>query len=196
MMRGLEARRIAVFVERDDAEAQRNAAPVIAALEQAGARLHLLSDAGAVDADFHSGASAALVVVGGGDDFSSDPRLVQLAREFLAGNKPLAVYGSAVSLVIDAGGGAARSLSGAESLRKNIEASGATFVDRAFNVDEALITASERATPEEFAQLVARQFTDQLDEREVDEMSEMSFPASDPPAVSPATIGPAPESRK
>lgn len=195
MLRGLEARRIAVFVERDDEDAQRNAAPIIAELKKAGATLHLLSEASAVDTDFHSGSSAALVVIGGGDTFDSDPRLVQLAREFLAADKPLAVYGSAISLVVEAGGATARSLSAPAGLRSTVEGAGATAVDKPINVDEALISASAEADPAQFAQAVVAQFSERLDERAVDEMSELSFPASDPPAVSPATIGPAPESR-
>ena len=37
---------------------------------------------------------------------------------------------------------------------------------------------------------VVRLLADRLDERELDRMSDLSFPASDPPAVTPSTIGP------
>lgn len=41
-----------------------------------------------------------------------------------------------------------------------------------------------------FAARVVHEFSDLLEEHQLDEMSDMSFPASDPPATSPAAIGP------
>ena len=196
-MRGLEGRRVAVFVSRDDEEAQKNGAMVVAALEGSGALAHTLSAVDAKDADFYSGASAALVAVGGPTEFKGDPRVVQLAREFLAADKPVAAYGSAISLILAAGGAAARTIACPESLKAPLESAGGTCAKTPLHVDDTLITASDQAGAANFAAEVVRVFSSHLEERAVDEMSDLSFPASDPPATTPATVGKAsPEVRE
>ena len=90
MLRGLEGRRVAVFASPKDS-AEERAAVMTQALERAGARIHLLSESSASDQDYHGAKYAALVLVGDeGAQFEIEPRLVQLAREFLASDKPVA----------------------------------------------------------------------------------------------------------
>ncbi|HEU4995948.1 MAG TPA: DJ-1/PfpI family protein [Gemmatimonadaceae bacterium] len=188
MMRGLADRRVAVFVASQDDSGQRRADAVIKALVGAGAREDVLSTPGFSDSDFASGRYAALILVGDGGSQAPDPRVVQLAREFLASEKPVAVWG-ALRAILEAGGARGRRVAGDAPLRATLEQAGATWVDEPMFVDEELITAGAGVSGEEFAARVTKEFADRLDERALDEMSELSFPASDPPAVSPSFIG-------
>ena len=182
MLKGLEGRRLAVFVSRDDAEAEKSATIVRTALQAAGAHVHLLSAADAKDTDFLSSASAGLVAVGGAREFRGDPRVVQLTREYLASDKPVAVLGSAVAIVLAAGGAAARTMACPGSMRPALESAGAQCVQAPVYVDDGLISANDTSA-QEFANQLVRTLSTKLEEREVDTASELSFPASDPPAL-------------
>ena len=59
----------------------------------------------------------------------------------------------------------------------------------AFQLDESLLAAQGWEDPRGFAQEVVAEFSELLEEHAVDEMSDLSFPASDPPAVSPGIPG-------
>jgi hypothetical protein len=65
---------------------------------------------------------------------------------------------------------------------------GLALVERAGGTREDVISAVEG--PDGAATAVAA-LADRFDDDQVDEMSDLSFPASDPPAVSPGSIGPA-----
>ena len=122
MLRGLDGRRVGVFGSSNDAG---RTAIVNQALEQAGARVHVLSGANASDEDFHGAKYAALVLVGDEDGrFEQDPRVVQLAREFLASDKPVAAFGGALNVILEAGGVAGRTLAAHAPLRAVLECLG------------------------------------------------------------------------
>lgn len=185
MLRGLAGRRVAVFAAPNDAN---RAAIVTRSLEQAGARVHVLSGTDASDEDFHGAKYAALVLVGdGGGRFELDPRIVQLAREFLASDKPVAAFGSALNVILEAGGAAGRTLAAHAPLRALLEGAGADLVNDPLHADGTLITAEGSANLSDFAGRVVAEFSDSLEEHAVDEMSDLSFPASDPPAITPGT---------
>ncbi len=151
MQRGLDGRRLALF----DASRAR-ARDVVPALERAGALVHALKDSDP-DEQWHGGRYAALVVVGdGGPEFHGDRRLVQLVREFLLSDKPVAALDVPL-----------------ESIQ----------------ADESLLAVRGTGDARGFAEQVVREFSSRLEERDVDEMSELSFPASDPPAVNPGAVG-------
>ena len=189
MLRGLEGRGVAVFFPSDDGAVERRAASVIRALEEAGARIHVLR-AGQGSDDWHGGLYAALVIVGDGTAaFAGEQRLVQLAREFLVSDKPLAAFGGGLTVLQEAGGGAGHAVAADGEFKSAVEEAGGTAVDEPISVDDALITAGSSADVEAFAKRVVQEFSDRLEERDLDEMSELSFPASDPPAITPATIG-------
>lgn len=196
MQRGLEGRRVAVFAASRDDTADRRAAKVVNALEQAGARVHMLRTADEQD-QWHGAMYAALVLVGDGPaPFEGQPRLVQLVREFFVSDKPVAAFGGALGAVLEAGGVAGRTVAAQGALKSASEKAGATSVDEPIHADEALITATGEADADAFAERVVRELAVRLEERDVDEMSELSFPASDPPAVSPSSIGSAASDRK
>lgn len=151
MQRGMEGRRIALF----DASGVRSR-DVAPALERAGAQVHVLKD-GDPDEQWHGGMYAALVVLGeAGPEFSGEPRLVQLVREFLVSDKPVAVL---------------------------------DVPPEAIQAEETLLAVRGSGDPRGFADQVVREFSNRLEEHDVDEMSELSFPASDPPAVNPGSVG-------
>lgn len=191
MLRGLQGRRVAIVALSETPGGDSAAHPVIQALEQAGAQLQALGVT-APDEDFQGSRYAALVLSGdGGSRFSDDKRVVQLVREFLASDKPVAAFGSALSAILAAGGATGRSIATHHPLGAELQGAGSTCVDEAICVDEALITAGGHAPVAEFAARVVQELSERLEERAVDEMSDLSFPASDPPAVTPATVGPA-----
>src|SRR5205809_920841 len=165
MQRGLDGRRVAVYV---GSLTNKAGAGIQQALEQAGARVHVLTDEAQQD-DFHGGVYAALVVVSAA---SANAPIVQLVREFLASDKPVAAFGDAVPLIVAAGGAAGRKVAADGGSSADLHAAGATTSDRAIEIDEALITATVRGDPREFAEAIVRQFSERLDERAVDEMSE------------------------
>ena len=185
MLKGLDGRRIAL-TSPDDASSETLAA-VAEALVQAGAAVEVLTDASAAE-NWHGGRYAALVLVGdpGRSGLPTpEARLVQLVREFLVSEKPVAAWGGGVGVLVEAGGAAGRTLTAAGNLKAAAETAGGKVVNDPVHVDGALITAQGRDIAA-FTQAVVREFSRGLEEREVDEMSAQSFPASDPPATNPA----------
>jgi putative intracellular protease/amidase len=186
MLHGLEGRRIAVTMP--DGTPIDNVAVIRDALMASGGEVEALTRESNDDA-WHSGLYAALVVVGGDADTGlpkADPRLVQLVREFLVSEKPVAAIGTGVGVVIEAGGAAGRTLTADKPLTPAAETSGATLVDESVHTDGCLISARSGAGVEEFSRVVAKEFARQLEEEHLDEMSAQSFPASDPPATNPS----------
>lgn len=189
MQRGLDGRRIALFSDLKDGGANTPAEAVRRALEGAGAKVQLLS-ASATEEDWHGAKYAALVLVDGdGSSSQNDPRILQLVREFLVSDKPLAAFGAAVRAVFEAGGVQGRSVAASGDLKAAIEKGGATCVKEDMHADGALITARSEVGIDGFASRLVRELANRFEEGALDEMSELSFPASDPPAVSPASIG-------
>lgn len=188
MGRGLEGRRIALQAgDRPDAD---ETSIVTTALEGAGATVQRLRDVRSDD-EWHSGRYAALVALG--ELPGAADRVEQLAREFLVAGKPIAAHGHGLSVLLKAGGLAGRRVSVGQEFEELAAAAGADCVDESMTVDENLLTAGRESPITEFAERVTREFSRLLEESEVDEMSELSFPASDPPAVSPSTLGGKPD---
>jgi hypothetical protein len=195
MMRGLEGRRIAITPMREDSVIQQRVESVRKALDRAGAQIGVLTPGHGSDEDWHGGTYAALIAIGGDSAEASqpDPRLEQLTREFLVSEKPVAAIGDALGMIVRAGGASGRSLAVPKGLVSALEAAGGKPVDGPLHADGCLLSATGKGDAEAFATEVVRSFARLLEEREADEMSEQSFPASDPPSTSPASIGPAPD---
>ena len=135
-------------------------------LEGAGAEVVDLSLADVAEEDWHSGKYAALVIGTCEDAGIVHPKALQLLKEFLVADKLVAVFGQGL---------------------RALEQAGAVPSDAVL---------AERQGGPEFVQRLVRTFADRLDEAKVDEMSDESFPASDPPAVSPSSAGPAADARE
>jgi protease I len=141
--------------------------------------------------DAHAADYSALMLPGGvanPDALRMDPKAVQFVREFLVSDKPVAAICHAPWLLVEADGVAGRTLTSWPSLKTDIENAGGTWVDQPVHVDEKLITSRKPADIPYFDKQMVREFGNRLDEARVDEMSEQSFPASDPPP-GPASIG-------
>lgn len=130
------------------------------ALEGAGALVEVLSDGQSRSENEWHGGRYAAIVIGGGRDDDLEPQVVQLVREFLLSGKPVVVLGDGLALLEQAGG-----------------------------TDEDALIVPERAGDGSDAAVV-RLLSDRFDDSQLDEMSDQSFPASDPPATTPGSIGP------
>jgi putative intracellular protease/amidase len=193
MLRGLEGRRIAITPMREDPVIQERADTVRRALDDAGAQVGVLKPGQGADEDWHGGTYAALIAIGGDAATVSqpDPRLAQLIREFLVSEKPVAAVGDALDMIVQAGGAAGRSLAVPPGMKSSLEAAGGKPADGPFHTDGCLLSAAGTGDSDAFSAEVVRTFARLLEERATDEMSEQSFPASDPPSTTPASIGPA-----
>jgi putative intracellular protease/amidase len=157
MQRGLEDRRIAVFAAGEGGNVARQ-------LEQHGARVAALHGGiGTRDEDWHGTRYAALVIVDAAQNATAkEPRLVQLVREFLLSDKPIAVYGGGIQVLHEAGG----------------------------TEEDALVAQADGSGDlEAFTEGLVAKLTSRLDESQLDDMSDQSFPASDPPSTTPASVG-------
>lgn len=129
-------------------------------LEAAGALVEVLSDGRSRSEAEWHGERYAAIVLGSGRDDELESRIVQLVREFLLSGKPVVVTGDGLALFERAGGA---------------------------REDAVIVSDDVRGAG---SSTVVQLLAERLEDRQVDEMSDMSFPASDPPAVTPASIGP------
>jgi protease I len=134
---------------------------------------------------------AALYLPGGvanPDALRMDKQAVQLVREFMAADKPVAAICHGPWLLVEADAVAGRKLTSWPSLKTDIENAGGEWVDEAVCVDGDLITSRKPDDIPAFNKRILAEFASQISDREVDRTSEQSFPASDPPP-GPASIG-------
>lgn len=207
MQSGLKGRRVAILaadgVERAQLMEARNA------LDAAGAAAVLLApDAGEIRAagegdaaerfrvdqalgDAHAAQYAALVIPGGAasvDALRRDSRAVQLVRELMVADKPVATIGEGAAVLVAAGVVRGRTVASSPALEREIVDAGGEWVDEAVRVDGKLVTSRGAGDLRAFDAAIVREFADDLDQARVDELSEESFPASDAPP-GPISIG-------
>ena len=138
----------------------------------------------------HAADYDALVIPGGRDaveELRRDRAAVQFVREFMAADKPVAAIGDGVSLLVAADAVAGRSVAAKPDLADDVERAGGQVVSSGFHIDEKLIT-SRGADLGELSAAILREFSNRVDEARVDQLSEQSFPASDPPP-GPVAVG-------
>ena len=207
MPRALEGKRVAILAT--DGVEQVELVDVRKALDDAGAETVLVSPkADSIQAVSHHEKGsripvdmiladakptefAALYLPGGvanPDALRMDKKAVQLVREFMAADKPVAAICHGAWLLVEADAVAGRKLTSWPSLRTDIQNAGGEWVDEPVCVDGDLITSRKPEDIPAFTKRILSEFSSQISDREVDRTSEQSFPASDPPP-GPAAIG-------
>jgi protease I len=207
MATALNGKRVAILAT--DGVEQSELADVRQALDAAGAKTELISPkAGSIQAVNHHEKGqtfavdvplnaakpvdyAALYLPGGvanPDALRTDERAVQFVRELVAADKPVAAICHGPWMLVEAGVVAGRRLTSWPSLKTDIRNAGGEWVDEPVVVDERLITSRKPDDIPAFSKRVISEFGTAINEREVDQLSEQSFPASDPPP-GPAAIG-------
>ena len=180
------------------------------ALEQAGAMVHLVAPKGGsiqgmnhhdkgdqlpVDRELSQVSASdydALVLPGGvanPDALRQEKAAVAFVRDFMDADKPIAAICHAPWLLIEADVVRGRTLTSWPSLQTDLRNAGGDWVDRAVVTDEKLVTSRKPDDLPQFNAKMVSLFASAIAERQVDRMSEQSFPASDPPP-GPMTIGP------
>jgi protease I len=204
---GLKGRRVAILAT--DGVEQVELVEPRKALDGAGAITHLIAPKGGtiqgmnhdekgdqlpvdrVLADARASEYDALLLPGGvanPDSLRMDERAVQFVREFMLSEKPVAAICHGPWLLVEADAVAGRRLTSWPSLRTDIRNARGEWVDTEVQIDEKLITSRNPGDIPAFSAAILREFANRLDESKVDELSEQSFPASDPPP-SPSAIG-------
>ncbi|MGH7602453.1 MAG: type 1 glutamine amidotransferase domain-containing protein [Gemmatimonadaceae bacterium] len=195
----LTGRRVA-FLATDGVEEVELTAPWNA-LKQAGANVSLLSDkAGEIQAVNHdeksdrfpvdrevSHVSAqdfdALVLPGGvanPDKLRTNKNAVQLVRDFMEADKPVAAICHGPWLLVEADALRGRTITSWPSLETDVKNAGGAWVDKQVQLDQKLLTSRKPDDLPAFCAQLVELLTTAIDERRLDKMVEQSFPASDP----------------
>ena len=135
----------------------------------------------------HPSTFAGLVLLDSAPD-AGGPKAVQVVREFMVADRPVAAIGKGVSLLVAADAVVGRSIAAPPELQDDVTDLGGILAASPIQTDDKLITARSTKDLHVFLDRVARAFTAQAEERQLDQVSEQSFPASDPPP-GPGTIG-------
>ncbi len=204
---GLKGRKVAILAT--DGVEQVELVEPRKALDAAGALTHLISpksgsiqgmnhdekgDMLPVDhtlAEVTASEYDALLLPGGvqnPDTLRMDQKAVQFVREFMLADKPVAAICHGPWLLVEANAVSGRTLTSWPSLQTDIRNAGGQWTDQPVQIDDRLVTSRKPADIPAFSAAIVKQFANKIDERRVDELSEQSFPASDPPP-SPSAIG-------
>jgi protease I len=179
------------------------------ALDAAGAETHLIApklgeiqgfkhhdkgDKFRVDrslADVHASDYQALFLPGGvinSDALRSEEKAVQFVREMMLSDKPVAVICHGAWLLVEADAVEGRTLTSWPTLKTDIRNAGGSWVDEPVHVDDKLVTSRKPDDIPFFNKRIVQEFGNRIDEARVDQLSESSFPASDPPP-GPSAVG-------
>jgi protease I len=115
------------------------------------------------------------------DRLRTEQRAVNFVRDFFERDKPVAAICHAPWLLIEADVLEGRTITSWPSLKTDVENAGATWVDKAVQMDQKLITSRKPDDLPQFCAKIVREFASGISERKVDELGQQSFPASDPP---------------
>ena len=157
MLRGLNGRRIALAVLGDNPDAEQQTGTVRRALEDAGAQVDTLAPGKGGEQEWHDARYSGLVVVG------------------------------AHGVPVDADARLSQLAREFLLSEKPIAATGSGTQLVAQAGGEPRVVGHADADVSEFATRVVSEFSNCLEDRDIDEMSEESFPASDPPSTTPVS---------
>ena len=204
---GLKGRKVAILAT--DGVEQVELVEPRKALDAAGAVTHLVSPKeGAIQgmnhdekgdmlpvdrvlSQVHASEYDGLLLPGGvknPDTLRMDQQAVQFVREFMLADKPVAAIGHGPWMLVEADAVSGRTLTSWPSLRTDIRNAGGKWVDAPVSVDDRLITSRKPADIPAFSATMVKEFANRIDDARLDELSEQSFPASDPPP-GPIAIG-------
>ena len=179
------------------------------ALEAAGAAVHLISLAKgeiqslngtekaerfAVDraiAEAHAADYAALVIPGGEASpgaLRANADVVQLVREFMEADKPVAAICHGIALLVEADVLQGRTVTSNPDLQTDVRKAGGDWVNETVHVDQKLITSRNPQDLPAFCAKITGSFSAAIRESKLDEALVQSFPASDP-LPGPSAIG-------
>jgi protease I len=139
----------------------------------------------------HAADYDALVIPGGAESAEAlrgQQTALQFVREFMVADKPVAAIAEGVRLLVAADAVAGRAVAGEGSLADDVARAGGELVDAPLHVDEKLITSRRGGDLNVLNASILREFANRVDEARVDQLSEQSFPASDPPP-GPVAVG-------
>jgi protease I len=105
---------------------------------------------------------------------------VKLVRSFMEADKPVAAICHAPRLLVEAGAVDGRTLTSHPELAEQIREAGGSWVDKAAEVDQKLLTSRKPEDLPAFCAKLISMLSSAIDERRLDKMVEQSFPASDP----------------
>jgi protease I len=200
MQSGVSGRKIA-FLATDGVE-QRELSEPWEALSRAGADLHLVSikegeiqsaigdhpaarfTVDRVVSAIRAGEYDGLVLPGGvanPDRLRTHADAVAFVKAFMDADKPVAAICHAAWVLIEADAVRGRTLTSWPSLRTDITNAGGSWVDRAVETDQKLVTSRSPDDLPAFCAKLVTLFAGAIDERRLDSVVEQSFPASDPP---------------
>jgi protease I len=137
---------------------------------------HVVNEVSARDFD-------ALVLPGGlknTEALRANDAAVQLVRGFMEADKPVAAICHAPKLLVEAGAVEGRTLTSHPELAGQIRDAGGSWVDKAAEVDQKLLTSRKQEDLPAFCANLIGMLASAIDERRLDKMVEQSFPASDP----------------
>lgn len=195
----LKGRRVAVLAT--DGVEQVELTEPVKALRDAGAEVHLISvKAGAIQAfnhldkantfsvdktvkDVNAGDYDALFLPGGvanPDSLRMNTGAVDFVRAFMEMDKPVAAICHAPWILIEADAVKGRTLTSWPSLKTDIRNAGGSWVDKAVQVDQRLITSRKPEDLPAFCRKVVADLQSAIAESRVDALVEQTFPASDP----------------
>lgn len=125
----------------------------------------------------------ALVIPGGirnTEALRANPAAVQLVRDFMEADKPVAAICHAPRLLVEAGAVQGRTLTSHAELADEIRDAGGSWVDKQTQLDQKLLTSRKAEDLPAFCASLVSMLGTAIDERRLDKMVEQSFPASDP----------------
>jgi protease I len=105
---------------------------------------------------------------------------VKLVREFMEADKPVAAICHGPRLLIEADAVQGRTLTSHEEIADEVREAGGSWVNRAVQVDQKLLTGRKPEDLPAFCANLVSLLSSAIDERRLDKMVEQSFPASDP----------------